>query len=133
MLTLIDEAVTAGARQRRACSIMGLQARTVQRWRRQGGGDDERRGPRRPPKNRLSAAERKRIVKAANSPEHRDPSPKQIVPRLADRGVYLASESTFYRVLHEVGQMNHRRKPREHVATGPCQVWSWDIERHEAL
>ena len=52
-------------------------------------------------------------------------SPKQIVPKLADQGIYIGSESTFYRVLKEQQMINHR--PNEHVADGPCQVWSWDI------
>lgn len=75
------------------------------------------------------------MLRVANTEEFRDQSPKQIVPTLADRGEYVASESTFYRVLREEGQMTARgqakpREPREvpiHVATGPRQVWSWDI------
>jgi len=75
------------------------------------------------------------VLATANAPEFRDLSPKQIVPRLADQGDYIASESTFYRVLRDEDQLTHRqpsrpatsRRPREHVATGPCQVWSWDI------
>ncbi len=72
----------------------------------------------------------------ATAPEYRDLSPKQIVPQLADDGVYLGSESTFYRILHEAKMQKHREpsrppterhKPDEHVATGPNQVWSWDI------
>ncbi len=67
--------------------------------------------------------------------EFRDVSPKQIVPRLADRGVYIASESSFYRVLHDMALMLHREpsrprarhKPTEYVATAPGQVWTWDI------
>ena len=70
-----------------------------------------------------------------NSPEFRDASPKQIVPTLADRGVYLASESTIYRLLRARGLMTRRgasrppqaRASRQHVARGPNQVWSWDI------
>jgi transposase InsO family protein len=54
---------------------------------------------------------------------------------LADEGVYVASESTFYRVLREEQLLAHRgkarpgisRKPPEHVASAPNQVWSWDI------
>jgi len=57
------------------------------------------------------------------------------VPALADRGVYVASESSFYRVLKAASQQHHRgraKKPSErvvtsHCATGPNQVWSWDI------
>jgi len=65
----------------------------------------------------------------------RDLSPKQIVPQLADQGRYLGSESSFYRILKEQALLTHRhgsrpathRPPRAHVATGSCQVWSWDI------
>lgn len=75
------------------------------------------------------------MLSVANSPEFRDLSPKQIVPRLADQGQYLASESSFYRILRAEGQMAHRepskparhKPPKEKVATAPNQVWSWDI------
>jgi len=112
-----------------------LSPRSVQRWQLQGGGEDRRYGPRSAPANKLSPAERKEVLRVANSAQFRDLPPKQIVPRLADGGIYLASESSFYRILRAEGQLSHRehsrpassRKPREHVATGPCQVWSWDI------
>jgi transposase InsO family protein len=136
ILKLIDEAVESGARLDRACDILGLTTRSVQRWREQGEhGFDRRLGPKTPPPNKLSPAERKEVLDAANRPEHRDLSPKQIVPQLADKGVYLASESTFYRILHEEDALHHREpsrprsvaRPQEHVATGPFDVWSWDI------
>jgi transposase InsO family protein len=71
-----------------------------------------------------------------NSKGFQDLSVRQIVPRLADEGVYVASEATIYRILQEEDQLTHRGrtrppqsqpKPQEHVATAPCQVWSWDI------
>jgi transposase InsO family protein len=135
ILERIDEAVEAGARLAPACDILGLSARTVQRWREQGGGEDRREGPRREPANKLTPAERRRLLAAVNSPEYRDLSPKQIVPRLADLGTYLGSESTVYRLLRDEGQLTHRepsrpasaRRPREWVASGPGEVWSWDI------
>jgi hypothetical protein len=73
-----------------------------------------------------------KIVEIANSARFRDVSPKQIVPTLADQGIYIASESSFYRVLKEQEMVKHRQpskpashnKPHEHVASGPCQVWS---------
>jgi transposase InsO family protein len=134
-LELIDEAVRAGAGLDAACQALGLSARTVARWRVDAGGEDGRAGPRHAPVHKLTEAERARIVETANSPEFRDLSPKQIVPLLADRGVYIASESSFYRVLREEGMMAHRNKarpttrhrPRELVAKGPNQVWCWDI------
>ena len=135
MLGLIDEAVASGARLEPAANVFGLSARTVIRWRKQPGGEDCRNGPHKPPAHRLSEAEREQIVKTANSKEFRDSPPKQIVPKLADRGEYLASESTFYRVLREKRMLTHRqssrpatsKRPKEQVATGPNQVWSWDI------
>jgi putative transposase len=130
--TLVAEAVTAGARRWRACQMLGIAVRTLERW-----GDDRedgRHGPKSEPANKLSAVERQRIVSVATSAEFRDESPKQIVPTLADRGEYVGSESTIYRVLH-AEDMQHRRgaarapthRPREHVANGPWQVASWDI------
>jgi len=132
---LIEEATLSGARLEAAVDAVGLSIRTLQRWNLQDDGSDRRRGPSTDPSNKLVPAERQNILNIANSPAFRDLSPKQIVPQLADQGLYVASESSFYRVLRNEGHMAHRepsrpatsRKPKEHVATGPCQVWSWDI------
>jgi transposase InsO family protein len=135
-LTLIDEAVAAGCRLGVASAELGLSLRTVQRWRRvPDGGDDRRRGPNTKPSHALSEAERAEVVRVANQPEHRNLSPKQIVPKLADGGVYIASESTFYRIFREDKLLAHRgasrprtvTRPEEIVAQGPNEVWSWDI------
>jgi transposase InsO family protein len=130
--TLIEEAVAAGARREQACELLGLSARTLERW--DDESEDSRRGPKSPPANKLTAEERRRIVATATSIEFRDQSPKQIVPTLADRGKYFGSESSYYRVLR-TENMQHPRgaarapmpRPREHVANGPWQVGSWDI------
>lgn len=136
ILREIDHAVTGGARQEKACELIGISLRTLERWKGQGGGEDLRHGLRATPANKLSARERKKVLQTANSPEFRDLSPKQIVPLLADRKQYLASESTMYRILRAEKQLAHRSKsrvpvkrprPREHVARGPNEVWSWDI------
>jgi transposase InsO family protein len=118
-----------------AAQVLSLTARTIQRWRGQGVSVDRRCGPLTRPANQLTATERKRVLAIANAPKYRDISPKQIVPRLADEGIYVASESTFYRILRAEQQLAHRercrpathRRPKEKTATGPCQVWSWDI------
>ena len=115
--------------------MLDLTARTIQRWRRQNGGDDLRCGPLTEPENKLSEEENQRVIDTANKPEYRNLSPRQIVPKLADKGVYIASEATFYRILRKVDQIKHRERsrpathhrPKEKKATGPCQVWSWDI------
>ena len=134
-MDLIDKAIASGARLKKAADIIGLSARTIIRWRNQDGGQDQRKGPLNPPANKLSQKERQQILDVANSAPFRDLSPKQIVPKLADQGIYLASESTFYRVLKEHKMLTHRQaskpavtqRPKQHVATGPDQVWSWDI------
>ena len=135
ILSLVDEAVGSGARLRSACHELGLSVKTIQRWRKPGGGEDGRHGPQTVPANKLSIEERQAILDTVNSPQWRDLSPNQIVPRLADQEIYLASESTMYRILREEKQLAHRepskpatsRRPDEHEATGPNQVWSWDI------
>ncbi len=135
ILGLVLEAVDAGARQDKACEIAGVDARSLQRWRGQGIGDDLRAGPKTAPSNKLTTKEQQLILDVANLPEHRDLTPKQIVPKLADDGRYIASESSFYRTLRAADQMHHREsskpvahhRPRELVATAPNQVWTWDI------
>lgn len=133
VLELIDEAVCAGARVDKAAESFGLTPRTLTRWR---SGIDDRRGIAQPsPAHKLTKEERNAILDIVHQPEFRDLSPRQIVPLLADRGQYVASESSFYRVLREEGELTPRgharprksRKPDEHIAARPNQVWSWDI------
>lgn len=118
------------------CEVVGVDPRTVQRWRRAGGGEDRRRGPRSEPANKLSPAERAEVLAVVTSPEYCDLPASQIVPRLLDEeNRYLASESTIHRILRQEKMAAHRersrpashRRPREHVATAANQVWSWDI------
>jgi len=135
---LVEEAMAQGASQAKACELLEISVRTYQRWTREGGVErDARPKAERPaPANRLSEAERERILEVCNQPEFASLPPSQIVPMLADQGEYIASESSFYRVLREAGQA-HRRgrsrppqqraKPEAYRATGPNQVWSWDI------
>ena len=139
ILGLIEEACAAGSRLEPACEAISLDPRTIQRWReRRDAGrplDDERLGPRTVPANALTPAEEDRVLATVNSPEFRDLPPTRIVPLLADRGIYIASESTIYRILRRRSQLAHRgtsrprtrRRPRELEATRPGEVWSWDI------
>ena len=133
-IELITEAVTAGARRWKACEVLEITLRTLQRWESSGRGD-QRAGPSKAPENALSEAERALIVAVATSKMFRDLSPAQIVPKLADAGVYLACESSFYRILRGEQLLAHRgraqvprhHRPVERVATGPNEIWSWDI------
>jgi transposase InsO family protein len=127
--------VRNGARLWKACEVIGITVRTYQRWGRQGVREDGRHGPRGAPANRLSEEEQQQIVALATSRELREMAPCQIVPILAEQGIYVASESSFYRVLRERKLLSHRERsrprqnsrPAQHISTGPNQVWSWDI------
>ncbi len=140
----IAHARAGGARLSSACALAGIDVRTLQRW--QSGGDpaapgrvraDRRPDAERPvPSHALSEAERARIVAVANEPRFADMPPARIVPALADEGVYLASESSFHRVLRAHGQMSRRgrarpprtsRPPTTHIARQPGDVWCWDV------
>ena len=131
---LVAEAVHGGCRKANACEALGLSLRTVQRWERDGI-EDRRRGSRAVPANRLSEHERARVLAVLNAPAYRDKSPNQIVPLLADQGEYVASEATMYRILKDEKQLAHRQRSAParryeavtRTASGPNQVWSWDI------
>ncbi len=88
------------------------------------------------PHNKLTDTERAAIMAVMNSQEFKDLPPSQMVPRLADQGRYLGSESTFQRLLRHHHQHTHRRlerapqrrhKPKAHIATHINQLYSWDI------
>jgi transposase InsO family protein len=132
----VEEANTAGARCHKACELLGIAPRTLQRWRQYGELLDDARSTRsHVPANKLSDQEREQIIAVANSVEFAHLPPSQIVPQLADGGAYIASESTFYRVLRAAGQLRHRQasrpatthQPMPLTATAPNQIYSWDI------
>ncbi|CAI2785878.1 Integrase core domain [Serratia ficaria] len=134
LMTLVQDAVDAGARQHAACQGAGISERTFLRW--QCSPDDLRPTASRPvPKNRLSAEEEQQVLAICHEPRFASLPPAQIVPILADEGRYIASESTFYRVLRRYGEASHRGRqqaPQSRPlstwkATAPNQVWSWDI------
>lgn len=138
MVRLIEEACADGARLAKACEVVGLSERTVQRYRRGGRIRADRRkaaATKRVPANKLSEEERTVVLKTANESQYAHLPPGQIVPDLADRGRYLASESTFYRILREEKQLANRgrskapkhKRPEPLQASGPNQLWSWDI------
>jgi hypothetical protein len=100
VVSLIQEAIQSGARQQQACDVLELSGRTYQRWIKAGVVSDGRITTKRPaPANKLSDDERQQILAVCNTPPYSQLPPYQIVPRLADRGIYLASESSFYRIL----------------------------------
>ena len=137
MLADVADARREGARLVPACEMVGLSLRTYRRWT---SSDevprDSRRDAEHPaPSHKLSDVERAAMIAVCQEPRFASLPPSQIVPRLADEGRYLGSESSFYRVLHEAGQQHHRgraeapvrREPATHEATGPNQLWCWDV------
>jgi putative transposase len=110
--------VDSGARRSKACEVLGLSLRTLQRWQKQPDGGDRRAGPNRTPANSLSEEEKMLVIAVATSPQFRDFSPAQIVPILADIGVYIASEASFYRILRQqklLARRNSARPARHHI------------------
>ncbi|NYT66937.1 helix-turn-helix domain-containing protein, partial [Alcaligenaceae bacterium] len=108
-ITLIDQAVGAGARDFKACEVLGISCRTLRRWRALTDLVDARQRPTaRDYPHQLTEQEKAHILAVCNTPEHQSLPPSQIVPKLADQGIYVASESSFYRVLKVHGQLNRR-------------------------
>jgi len=136
-IKLITEAVDAGAALYKACREIGISKRTYNRWRNTDSDYIDKRTicEHKEPKNKLTPEERRRILDTMNSEEFSSKTPCEVVPILADRGIYIAGESSFYKVMKEAGQLRHRgrtKKPQKrpvstHKATGPNQVWMWDI------
>jgi putative transposase len=85
----------------------------------------------------LSETERGTIRTLLHAPEYVDLSPRTVFAILLDVGRYLASVSTFYRLLREAGEISPRRNQLVHpayakpelLATQPRQLWSWDITK----
>ena len=135
ILELISEATISGARQQSACNVVGISSRTLQRWKIGNNLKDGRGVQKTPPHNKLSQFEQEQLLHVVNQTKYASLSPAQIVPLLADEGMYLASESTFYRLLSSENQLRHRQpskprglhKVRALKAVKPNQIYSWDI------
>jgi len=131
-MTAYRELTSRGVATREAADLVGVARATATRkprvlapW------------PRPVPANKLDPSERAQILKVANSDQFVDQAPIQIYANLLDEGTYLGSISTIYRVLAENRQVKERRRLARHparaipelVATGPGQVYSWDITK----
>ena len=122
-----------------ACRALGVSRASFYRWRRPAATPPPagETGPRRAPPRALSAAERRAVLDALHSTRFCDVAPAAVYATLLDEGTYLASERTMYRLLASAGETRERRAQRTHpayakpelLATGPNQVWSWDITK----
>jgi putative transposase len=130
---MIEEAIANGSRHDIACNDVGIDIKTHKRWKVDL--EDKRKGPSTVPANKLTLVEIQEIIQVSTSAEYVDLPPSQIVPSLADKGIYIASESSFYKVLKEKELLEHRGKSKKQthnrpaplVALGPNQIYSWDI------
>lgn len=135
MKAMLAEGKSAGIRLKKVCDVLGVSVRTLQRWIKNPDREDARKNNRFAANNALSKIEQSAALTVVCSPEYRDKSPNQIVPILAEKGLYIGSESTLYRLLRSAGLLTHRSKAKAPVrerpeamnATGPNQVWTWDI------
>jgi putative transposase len=115
LVTLIHEAVQSGCRLLPACKETEVSLRTYRRWVQ---GKSPLRADQRPeairqePTNKLSDEEVNAILAVCSQQDYASLPPSQIVPKLADQGIYLASESSFYRILHAHDQVHHRGRSR---------------------
>ena len=138
-VTLILEAQASGARLKPSCELLGVSTHTFHRWRKRGTDLADKRAEsakHRHHEQALTDEEKAAILCIANTRPFEHLPPHQIVAKLADQGVYIASESSFYRVLREHKQLAHRGRaaparrtacPPALLATGPNRTWSWDI------
>ena len=139
ILDSMAEARDKGARLTAIGDIIGVDVRTLRRWSTATAlaeGDRRPAAERPAPVAQLTDAEREAILEIANREKYASLPPTRIVPMLADEGIYVASESSSYRVLKGAGQLMHRgpskapvkqSPPTTHVARAPNELWAWDM------
>jgi putative transposase len=118
-----------------ACQSLGVARASLYRF---GQPSDVTDAPPRPtPPRALEPAERQTVLDQLNSKRFVDQAPAQVYAALLDQGQYLCSVRTMYRILNQHDQVRERRNQLRHpayqkpelLATGPNQVWSWDITK----
>jgi putative transposase len=135
ILSLLKDINSKRCRKSKACETLGITLRSVQNWHKEGI-KDKRKGSIKETSNKLSHEEEEKIIKTVCNNRFKDLTPYEIVPILAEEGIYLGSESTIYRILRKKGLLRHRNNQRrrrkgnnniELKATRANQIWSWDI------
>jgi putative transposase len=118
----------------RACAAFGVPRASLYR---SGRPRSDEASPRPSPPRALGPEERQVVLETLNSQEFSDKAPAEVYATLLDRSQYLCSIRTMYRILGENGEVRERRDQLRHpaykkpelLATGPNQVWSWDITK----
>lgn len=137
IMELYGEAKASGARQHAICQVLGLNPKTIQRWNKPDELPcDSRKTREFVPLNKITEDERNEIISLCHSSEFCEMTPNQMVPILAERNIYIASERTFYRILSEENQLTHRQKskpktqcnqPKALCASQPGEILTGDM------
>jgi putative transposase len=126
-----------GIDRRAACDALGVARSSVYRTKARGERAESESVPALRSPRALEPEERTVVLETLTSEQFVDEAPRQVWARLLDEGVYLCSVSTMYRVLRAESATRERRDQLRHpayakpelLATGPNQVWSWDITK----
>jgi putative transposase len=118
-----------------ACRALGIARAALYRLRRPQ--EAAPKAPRPKPSNALAPQERQTVLETLNSERFMDKAPTEVYATLLDEASYLCSIRTMYRILDAAGEVRERRDQARHpdykkpelLATGPNQVWSWDITK----
>ena len=116
-----------------ACRALGVVPASFYRWRRPCSEATVR--PR--PPLALSDVEEAAVLDVLHSERFVDQAPAEVYATLLEEGTYHCSLRTMYRILDRHGEVRERRNQLRHpvatrpelLATGPNQVWSWDITK----
>ena len=120
-----------------ACDAIGIPRASFYRNRPDNSGADKLCSPSLESPRALSAQERQMVLGELHSMRFVDQAPREIYATLLDEGTYHCSVRTMYRILDQEKELRERRNQRRHpqykkpelLATGPNQVWSWDITK----
>lgn len=136
ILAVIHESIVQGVKRGRACGLLQVSARRIQRWEVREDLVDGPAGPRQAP-HRLLAEEQAAILEMARDERYIDDSHRVLAAKGNDQGLFAVSASTVYRVMSAIGLMTDRsgrsvrngksRKPERPEIDGPNQRWCWDI------
>jgi putative transposase len=113
-IELINEATNNGTGKDKACAVLDISLRSFQRWEKERCGD-KRKGALKNVPRKLSETEKQKVIDTACDKQFKDLTPYEIVAILAEQGIYIASERTFYRILNMANMLHHRGN------------WCWDI------
>ena len=134
MAVVMEHKATLGVAP--VCQALAVPRATYYRWQHPRG-EGEPPKPRRRVPRALPPAERQQVLDLLHSDRFADLPPAEVYATLLDEGTYVCSIRTMYRILHAHAEVRERRRQLRHpryqapelLATGPNQLWSWDITK----